>query len=141
MAYIKNGWLSIKSGTDELIIDELDEDAVEIEAEIDKVNVRYTTKGKAVFSMQPYVPYRLTISIPPHTNAMKRVIDFMERMKNKNYPNITFKTYEKIDAGTKVTSYEDGNFGQDLFYESIMKDDAPTGTFQVIGTMMGVSFE
>ena len=47
MAYIKNGWLSIKSGTDELIIDELDEDAVEIEAEIDKVNVRYTTKGKA----------------------------------------------------------------------------------------------
>jgi hypothetical protein len=142
MAYFKNGWLVVKSDAgDELVIDEFDEDAVDIEAEADKVNIRYTTKGKGVFSMLKNVPYRLTIAIPPHTNTMKRVIDFLNVLKNKDYPDLSFSTYEKIDTKTKITSYEDGNIAQDLFYESIMKDDAPTGTFQIVGTRTGEEFQ
>lgn len=134
MAYIKNGWTIIKWDTNELVLDEFDEDAIDVEAEADKVNVRYTTKGKPIFSMLPEVPYRLTIAIPPKSKHMQKVLDFQRMLKQNDYPDLTFETYEKIDGKIKQSSYTDGNWAQDLNYESIMKDDAPTGTFQLIGT-------
>lgn len=134
MAYIRNGWMIIKWNANELVLDEFDDDAIDVEAESDKAAVRKTTKGKPIFSMLPEVDYRLTIAVPPKVGLMQKVLDFQNLLKKNDYPDLTFTTYEKIDGKIKETSYSDANWVQDLNYDSIMKSDAPTGTFQLLGT-------
>lgn len=140
MAYIKNGWIVIKKGSTELVLDELDEDAVEVEAETDKASVRMTTKNKPIYSITPEVAYRLTVAIPPKRAIAEKVINFQNLLKKEDYPDLEFDTYEKIDGAIKKTSYVDANWVQDLNFDSIMQADAPTGNFQILGTRVGEVF-
>lgn len=140
MAYIKTGWLVIKKGSIELVLDELDEDAVEVEAESDKASVRMTTKNKPIYSITPEVAYRLTVAIPPKRAIAEKVINFQNLLKKEDYPDLEFDTYEKIDGAIKKTSYVDANWVQDLNFDSIMQADAPTGNFQILGTRVSEVF-
>ena len=88
MAYMREGFILVRGSGRELIIDELDEDAVEIETAEDKTSRRMTTRGKNIYSIIADVPYELTISIPPRLKVMERILDFLKFLKNNKYPTL-----------------------------------------------------
>ena len=133
MAYMRKGYILIRSGGRELIIDEFDEDAVEIETLEDKTSTRISSRGKPIYSITDKVAYELTISIKPDTNAMGSVLDFWNYLRNGDYPDFEFETHEKIDSREVITYYTDGNVLSELDSESAYSADAPTNTFKIAG--------
>jgi hypothetical protein len=134
MAYMREGYIKIKANGRELIIDELDEDAVDIEAAEDKTNRRMTTRGKNIYSMIGNVPYELTIAIKPDTKTMGRVLDFIKFLKSNKYPDFEFETNETIDTKSVITYYTDGNLLTELDSDGAFKTDAPVTTLKIVGT-------
>ncbi|RRD39105.1 hypothetical protein EII29_08290 [Leptotrichia sp. OH3620_COT-345] len=134
MAYLRKGYVKITANGRELIIDELDEDAISIEALGDKTTRRSTTRGKGIYSIMGDVPYKLTFTIPSTSKAMKRVLSYLEFLKSNDYPSLNFETHEKIDGEEVITYYEDGNVMTELSAEGMLTADAPKNTFAIAGT-------
>lgn len=133
MAYMRKGYILIRAGGRELIIDEFDEDSIEIETMGDKTSTRTSSRGKPIYSITDKVAYELTISIKPDTSMMNRILDFLRYLKNKDYPDFEFETHEKIDTRIVTTYYTDGNVLSELDSESAFSSDAPTNTFKIAG--------
>ena len=136
MAYMREGYLIIraKGSNRELIIDEFDEDGVEIETAEDKTTRRMTTRGKTLYAITKNVPYELTISIKPDTSTLSRALEFMKFLKQNNYPELEFETYETIDTKSVVTKYIDGNILSELDSEAAFSTDVPKFTLKIAGT-------
>lgn len=136
MAYMREGYLIIraKGSNRELIIDEFDEDGVEIETAEDKTTRRMTTRGKNLYAITKNVPYELTISIKPDTSTLSRALEFMKFLKQNNYPELEFETYETIDTKSVVTKYIDGNILSELDSEAAFSTDVPKFTLKIAGT-------
>lgn len=134
MAYLRKGYIKITANGRELIIDELDEDAVEIETLEDKTTRRSTTRGAGIYSIMGNVPYKLSLAIPPTAKAMKRVLSYLEFLKSNDYPTFKFETHEKIDGAEVITYYEDGNVMSELDAEDMLASDAPKNKFEIAGT-------
>lgn len=134
MAYMREGFILVRGSGRELIIDELDEDAVEIETAEDKTSRRMTTRGKNIYSIIANVPYELTISIPPRVKVMERILDFLKFLKDNKYPTLEIETHETIDGQMVITYYEDGNVLSELDSEGAFTEEAPTNTLKLAGT-------
>ena len=136
MAYMRERYLIIraKGSNRELIIDEFDEDGVEIETAEDKTTRRMTTRGKNLYAITKNVPYELTISIKPDTSTLSRALEFMKFLKQNNYPELEFETYETIDTKSVVTKYIDGNILSELDSEAAFSTDVPKFTLKIAGT-------